>query len=153
MLATEFLGYTLRNPLMLTEGPLSGTEELIGRAAASGAGLIFTDLDELGSAVASAVHDGKFDLKLWGSTGQGNLTPLWLLKYLPNMPASHIAIYNDFRGPNNSLTMREAAANGRVGNYVASSVTGQVSFVVPYKDKAAFEKVIVVPGRLVNVVT
>jgi 3-oxoacyl-[acyl-carrier-protein] synthase II len=43
------------------------------------------------------------------------LSPLWLLKYLPNMPASHLAIYNDFRGPNNSLTMREAAANAAIG--------------------------------------
>ena len=43
------------------------------------------------------------------------MSPLWLLKYLPNMPASHLAIYNDFRGPNNSLTMREAAANAALG--------------------------------------
>ena len=42
MLKTEFLGYTLKNPLMLTEGPLSGTEELIRQAAASEVGLIFT---------------------------------------------------------------------------------------------------------------
>lgn len=42
MLTTEFLGYTLKNPLMLTEGPLSGDEELIMRAAASEVGLIFT---------------------------------------------------------------------------------------------------------------
>ena len=34
MLKTDFLGYTLKNPLMLTEGPLSGTEELIRQAAA-----------------------------------------------------------------------------------------------------------------------
>ena len=31
------------------------------------------------------------------------------------MAASHIAIYNDLRGPSNSLTMREAAANLAVG--------------------------------------
>jgi 3-oxoacyl-[acyl-carrier-protein] synthase II len=37
------------------------------------------------------------------------MNPLWMLSYLPNMPASHIAIFNDLRGPNNSLTMREAA--------------------------------------------
>jgi 3-oxoacyl-[acyl-carrier-protein] synthase II len=43
------------------------------------------------------------------------MSPLWLLKYLPNMPASHLAIYNDFRGPNNSLTMREASANAALG--------------------------------------
>lgn len=27
------------------------------------------------------------------------------------MPASHVAIYNDFRGPSNTLTVREASAN------------------------------------------
>ena len=43
------------------------------------------------------------------------MSPLWLLKYLPNMPASHVAIYNDLRGPNNSLTLREASANVAVG--------------------------------------
>ena len=43
------------------------------------------------------------------------MSPLWLLKYLPNMPASHLAIYNDFRGPNNSLTLREASANAALG--------------------------------------
>ncbi len=43
------------------------------------------------------------------------MSPLWLLKYLPNMPASHLAIYNDLRGPNNSVTLREAAANIALG--------------------------------------
>jgi 3-oxoacyl-[acyl-carrier-protein] synthase II len=33
-----------------------------------------------------------------------------MLKYLPNMPASHIAILNDLRGPNNSLTLREVSS-------------------------------------------
>lgn len=43
------------------------------------------------------------------------MPPLWLLKYLPNMPASHIAIYNDMRGHSNSITHREAAANLAIG--------------------------------------
>lgn len=42
MLEIDFLGYRLKNPLMLTEGPLSGTEALIRKAAQSDAGLIFT---------------------------------------------------------------------------------------------------------------
>lgn len=53
---------------------------------------------------------GKFHFSDWGPHGIPQLTPLWLLKYLPNMPASHIAILNDFRGPNNSLTLREASS-------------------------------------------
>lgn len=42
MLGIDFLGYRLKNPLMLTEGPLSGTEPLLLKAAESEAGLIFT---------------------------------------------------------------------------------------------------------------
>lgn len=55
--------------------------------------------------------NGAFDYSRWGGQGKDKVMPLWLLKYLPNMPASHIAIYNDLRGPSNSITMREAAAN------------------------------------------
>lgn len=55
-------------------------------------------------------QDGRFEFARWGTEGMPKMSPLWLLKYLPNMPASHLAIFNDFRGPNNSLTLREAAA-------------------------------------------
>jgi 3-oxoacyl-[acyl-carrier-protein] synthase II len=60
-------------------------------------------------------EQGQFHFSRWGMEGMTKMSPLWLLKYLPNMPASHLAIYNDFRGPNDSLTMREAAANAAVG--------------------------------------
>lgn len=54
---------------------------------------------------------GDFDYQRWATDGMPLLNPLWLLKYLPNMPASHIAIYNDLRGPSNSLTVREASGH------------------------------------------
>jgi len=54
---------------------------------------------------------GRFDFRNWGEKGLPSVEPLWLLKYLPNLPAAHIAIFNDLRGPNNSLTMREPASN------------------------------------------
>ena len=60
-------------------------------------------------------EEGRFEFSRWGTEGIPKMSPLWLLKYLPNMPASHLAIYNDLRGPNNSLTLREAAANVAVG--------------------------------------
>ena len=40
----------------------------------------------------------------------GRIAPLWLLKRLPNMPACHIAIQHDARGPNNTITSRDASA-------------------------------------------
>ncbi|NOZ38857.1 MAG: beta-ketoacyl-[acyl-carrier-protein] synthase family protein [Planctomycetes bacterium] len=53
--------------------------------------------------------DGGFRYSEWGQDGLREMSPLWMLKYLPNMPGSHIAIFNDLRGPNNSLTLREIA--------------------------------------------
>ena len=54
---------------------------------------------------------GEFNWPVWGGAGLPKIDPLWLLKYLPNMPASHVAIYNDLRGPSNSITLREASGN------------------------------------------
>ena len=57
------------------------------------------------------VEASDFDSSRWAEDGLPKVEPLWLLKYLPNMPASHMAIYNDLRGPSNSITLREASAN------------------------------------------
>ncbi len=54
---------------------------------------------------------GNFELGDWPMHGLAKVNPLWLLKYLPNMPNSHVSIYNDFRGPNNAITVREASMN------------------------------------------
>ena len=67
---------------------------------------------------------GAFDYNRWATEGMPQLSPLWLLKYLPNMPASHVAIYNDLRGPNNSITHREAAANLAVGEAYRTILRG-----------------------------
>ncbi len=76
-----------------------------------GAGLIAADADELTAAlVTSRDANGDFDLKHWGATGMQNLTPLWLLKYLPNMLACHVTIIHDCRGPSNTITCAEASA-------------------------------------------
>ncbi len=55
--------------------------------------------------------DDTFQLNEWPTHGLPKVNPLWLLKYLPNMPASHVAIYNDLRGPSNSLTVRDASTS------------------------------------------
>jgi 3-oxoacyl-[acyl-carrier-protein] synthase II len=46
------------------------------------------------------------------------------------MPASHVAIYNDLRGPNNSLTLREASANAAVGEAFRTIVRGSAEFML-----------------------
>jgi 3-oxoacyl-[acyl-carrier-protein] synthase II len=56
-----------------------------------------------------------FRMDRWGSEGFSNLEPLWMLKYLPNMPACHVAIFTDARGPNNSITQDEVSSNLAIG--------------------------------------
>jgi 3-oxoacyl-[acyl-carrier-protein] synthase II len=74
--------------------------------------------------------DGRFQFDLWAEQGLPQLTPLWLLKYLPNMPASHIAIYNDLRGPSNSLTLREASGHLAVGEATVTIQRGAADVMV-----------------------
>jgi len=76
-----------------------------------GTGLISCDLVELAPAVAASVTDGRFDLRKWGKEGLEQVTPLWLLKYLPNMLACHIGIIHDIQGPSNTITCAETSAH------------------------------------------
>ncbi|MHC4457051.1 MAG: beta-ketoacyl-[acyl-carrier-protein] synthase family protein [Planctomycetota bacterium] len=76
-----------------------------------GAGLISCDLVELAPAVAKSVSEGKFDIHKWGKEGLEFVTPLWLLKYLPNMLACHIGIIHDIQGPSNTIICAEASGH------------------------------------------
>ena len=81
-----------------------------------GAGLIEAEREELTLAMVEARDgEGRFDLHAWGSEGMGHLTPLWLLKYLPNMLASHVTIIHDARGPSNTITCAEASSGLSIG--------------------------------------
>jgi len=96
-----------------------------------GAGLISVDLDELGAAARTAVGpDGVFDLRLWGAEGIQNLTPLWLLKYLPNMLACHVTIIHDLRGPSNTITCGEASGLLSAGEARAQIARGAAEWAV-----------------------
>lgn len=74
--------------------------------------------------------EGRFDFSRWATEGLPRMNPLWLLKYLPNMPACHVAIYNDLRGPSNSMTLREAAANIAVVEAFRTIVHGRADVMV-----------------------
>jgi len=85
-----------------------------------GAGLISCDLVELAPAVAASTVDGRFDIRKWGKDGLELVTPLWLLKYLPNMLACHIGIIHDLQGPSNTITC------GEVGAHLAIAEASQI---------------------------
>ncbi len=100
------------------DAPPSHDPDRVG--AHIGAGLIAADLDELTAALAAAsdapgTDDAAFDMSRWGSEGMTQLTPLWLLKYLPNMLACHVTIIHDARGPSNTITCNEASGGLSIG--------------------------------------
>jgi 3-oxoacyl-[acyl-carrier-protein] synthase II len=59
--------------------------------------------EELTPAFQKCCPTGEFDKSLWGTVAMTEIQPLWMLKYLPNMAASHISIAVDARGPNNTI--------------------------------------------------
>lgn len=90
-----------------------------------GAGLISADADELAAALATARReDGTVDLEVWGSSGMENMTPLWMLKYLPNMVASHVTILHGCEGPSNTITCAEASGILSIGESVRAIERG-----------------------------
>lgn len=76
-----------------------------------GAGRISTPPEDLIDAVnRSAADTEAFEFTRWGEDSMGQIAPLWLLKRMPNMPACHVSIEFDARGPNNTITSRDSSA-------------------------------------------
>lgn len=66
--------------------------------------------DEVQAAVRSCLREGQFDFELWGERSMRDIQPLWMLKYLPNMVASHISIALAATGPNNTICQGDVSA-------------------------------------------
>jgi 3-oxoacyl-[acyl-carrier-protein] synthase II len=102
--------------LALSDAGLTGKADPQRTGIAFGSDYMISLPDEFASGLVNCLdQQGRFEFSRWAMEGMPKMSPLWLLKYLPNMPASHLAIYNDLRGPNNSVTMREAASNVALG--------------------------------------
>src|SRR5947207_4227885 len=98
-----------------------------------GAGLISAELNELTSAMTTARSDenpNKLDLKKWGRDGMGQLTPLWLLKYLPNMLACHVTIIHGLMGPSNTITCSDASSHLAIGEAFRTIQRGKAELAI-----------------------
>src|SRR5262249_10906675 len=68
-------------------------------------------IDLAEAARVSALPDGEgIDYARWGREGIALIPPMWMLNHVPNMPACHISIIHNARGPNNSITGSDAAS-------------------------------------------
>ena len=96
-----------------------------------GANLMLSPPEDLVEAcMASVDESGKFRYERWGDLGLPKMFPLWLLKFLPNMPACHIGIAADARGPNNSITLDEASANLVIGEALRVIARGHADVMI-----------------------
>jgi len=95
-----------------------------------GADLIPGELSELVEAFSGCMVDGKFDFSRWGHEAMEDMYPLWMLKYLPNMPACHIGIAQDARGPNNSLTLGDVSSLSAVAEAARVILRGQADVMI-----------------------
>lgn len=75
--------------------------------------MVATELEDMARGAKVSTGDlppGEVDMAAWGRDGLRLVTPLWMLKYLPNMPACHVSISHDAQGPNNTITAADAAS-------------------------------------------
>ena len=75
-----------------------------------GSDMIYADPHDLEGTYRRCAASGSFDFEQWGTAAMEEIYPLWLLKLLPNMTASHIAIAHDARGPNNSIVLGDVSS-------------------------------------------
>jgi 3-oxoacyl-[acyl-carrier-protein] synthase II len=95
-----------------------------------GAGLVSVDLNELTAAMHVARDGNRMDLPRWGRDGMGQLTPLWLLKYLPNMLACHVTIIHELKGPSNTITCADASSHLAIGEAFRTIQRGDADLAI-----------------------
>lgn len=67
------------------------------------------DIQDLTGAIQNCSVDGEMQHGRWGEQFSRDIFPLWMLKNLPNMPACHVGIAINARGPNNTIVEEECS--------------------------------------------
>ena len=75
-----------------------------------GSEMLYGDVQELQALYSACTEKGEFQFDRFGDQFPNQIFPLWMLKYLPNMTASHIGIAHGARGPNNSIVLSEVSS-------------------------------------------
>ncbi len=103
-------GYSAASLAMQDAGLAPGQVDPDRLGVVLGCEMLHCDVDDLRAAYEACISERKFHYDRWGTLGLAAVYPLWMLKYLPNMVACHIGIFNDARGPNNSIVQGEASS-------------------------------------------
>lgn len=73
-------------------------------ATVFGSQMFYGPSSELQDAIQNSRDEtGAYEVGRFGSVAMRDVTPLWMLKYLPNMPACHVGISIGAQGANNTI--------------------------------------------------
>lgn len=96
-----------------------------------GTGLVPMDLPELAPMLADACSGGGNTVSTrLGQVGGSTIYPMWLLKYLPNMVATHISLAVNAQGPNSTITTACVAGTQAVGEGYRMVARGDADIVL-----------------------
>jgi 3-oxoacyl-[acyl-carrier-protein] synthase II len=125
------MGVAAAQQALADAGLVSGAYDPTRAGISFGSDYMLTMPDDFAEGIQQCLgEEGKFELSRWAKEGMPKMSPLWLLKYLPNMPASHLAIYNNLQGPNNSITVREASPNLAVAEALQIILRGRADLML-----------------------
>ncbi len=75
-----------------------------------GSEMFYGPPSEMEDAMRECIDEHRnFDASAFGAAAMKQVMPLWMLKYLPNMPACHVGIALGAQGPNNTLVLGDVS--------------------------------------------
>ena len=89
----------------------SGSFAADRKATTFGAEAFYANPLEVADVFRKCMTDRTYDHNRWGEFAMREIEPLWMLKYLPNMVASHVSIFLDAQGPSNSICQGEVSGS------------------------------------------
>jgi len=104
-LQTAFAAASLAMAQAAMQTAISDSAVQVDRiATVFGSQMFYGPVSELRDAVQrSRDEHGKYQVSLFGDAAMRDIIPLWMLKYLPNMPACHVGISVGATGANNTI--------------------------------------------------
>ena len=108
--------------------PGSITPERLG--VVYGSEMMYSDFEDLRAAYDQCIEEGWYQHDRWGPSAMSETNPLWMLKYLPNMPACHVGIYFDGRGHNNTICLEEASAINAMAEAISHLQRGTMDCMI-----------------------
>lgn len=98
--------------------------------AVYGSEIFFNPPEELAESIRACLdEEGNLHPGRFGEAARREVMPLWMLKYLPNMPACQVGISINSQGPNNSLVLGDVsgpAALLEAESYLSRSIADVV---------------------------